>query len=190
MKKLFKRALLVAVVLLAGVSSAGAREKMTGVNGIRFGWKYDRCVEALGDPQRAVTTQEVNQQRQYSYAPATWGTVEWDNGVLDFHKDKLMQVGFSKSTDKPDTSAFEGAKSHLTDLYGAPVKMKGTDNNLLWRAADGNLAILQYISDPACKVGAAPAGGCKYTTLLFFVDNRQVEKKARSAEGYLRSLMK
>ena len=32
----------------------------------------------------------------------------WDNGVLDFYKDKLMQVGFSRTTATPDMSAFEG----------------------------------------------------------------------------------
>ena len=46
-RKLFRRTLLMAMVLLAGASTAGARDKMTGVNGIRFGWKYDKCVEAL-----------------------------------------------------------------------------------------------------------------------------------------------
>lgn len=188
MKNSIKRTLFVALGLLAAVVAVQAREKMTGVNGIRFGWKYDRCVEALGSPARAMTTQEINRQKQYSYAPAKWGTVEWDNGVLDFYKDKLMQVGFSKTTAKPDMSAFDGAKSHLTDLYGAPAKIRDTDNNLLWRSADGNIAILQYVGDPSCKASASGAS-CKYTTYLYFVDNKQVEKKAKSAEGYLRSLM-
>lgn len=102
-----------AIVLLAGASTAGARDKMTGVNGIRFGWKYDKCVEALGDPQRSVTTDPINEQRQYSYAPASWGTVAWDNGVLDFYKDKLMQVGFSRTTATPDMSLSRGHAATL-----------------------------------------------------------------------------
>ena len=75
MRKLFGRTLLMAIVLLAGASTAGARDKMTGVNGIRFGWKYDKCVEALGDPQRSVTTDSINEQRQYSYAPCLVGAL-------------------------------------------------------------------------------------------------------------------
>ncbi|WP_290089839.1 hypothetical protein, partial [Muribaculum intestinale] len=187
MRKLFRRTLLMAIVLLAGASTAGARDKMTGVNGIRFGWKYDKCVEALGDPQRSVTTDPINEQRQYSYAPASWGTVAWDNGVLDFYKDKLMQVGFSRTTATPDMSAFEGARSHLTDLYGEPAKIRDTDNNLLWRAADGNIAILQYVAVSPSK-GEARQASKKYTTLLYFIDNKEVAKKAKNAEGYLRSL--
>ena len=182
MKELLQRVMLIFMVVALGATVADAREKMTGVNGIRFGWKYEKCVAALGNPQRAMTTQERNSQRQYSYAPATWGTVTWDNGVLDFYKNKLMQVGFSKTTSTSDMSAFEGAKSHLTDLYGTPSKLHDTDNNLLWRSANGNIAILQFVKNQGAHNS--------YSTLLYFIDNKQVQKKAKSAEGYLRSLMR
>ena len=79
-------------------------------------------------------------------------------------------------------SAFEGAKSHLTDLYGTPSKLHDTDNNLLWRSANGNIAILQFVKNQGAHNS--------YSTLLYFIDNKQVQKKAKSAEGYLRSLMR
>jgi len=53
--------------------------------------------------------------------------------VLDFFNDKLYQVGFLKSTTNDDRTTFNTARTHLTDLYGDPIKIQSMDSNLMWR---------------------------------------------------------
>ena len=53
----------------------------------------------------------------------------------------------------------------------------------MWRASNGNIAILQYAPE------TDEEGKKKYVTYLFFVDNKEVVKKAKKAENELRDIM-
>ncbi|WP_302616254.1 hypothetical protein, partial [uncultured Muribaculum sp.] len=123
-------------------------------------------------------------QRQFSYAPVRWGGTDWDGCVLDFSRNKLSQIGFYKSAQTDNRTTFNAAKSHLTDLFGQPVEVQQTDNNLLWAADKGNMALLQYVREKDPKTGKA-----KFTTYLMFIDNKLVMKKAKMAESFLQELV-
>ena len=75
------------------------------------------------------------------------GGIEWNGGVLDFFNDKLYQVGFLKSTTNDDRTTFNTARTHLTDLYGDPIKIQSMDSNLMWRSKNGNIVMLEYVKD-------------------------------------------
>lgn len=171
------------IVLAGGLAMAAGKEKMSAVNGIKFGWKFDKCVEAIGDVPRKLTRDEGNDEKRFSYSPADWGGQTWNGSVLQFYKEKLYQVGFYKTSDNKDDAFFDSAKSHLTDLYGSPVMLQDNKNNLLWRSKDGNLAVLQYSTEKTDK------GATKHTIYLFFVDNKQVVKKARQVDSDLRKMI-
>lgn len=171
------------VMLCGGLAMAAGKEKMKGVNGINFGWKFEKCVEAIGDVPRKLTRDEGNDEKRFSYSPATWGAQQWNGSVLQFYKDKLYQVGFYKTSKTKDTAFFDSAKSHLTDLYGSPVMLQDNQNNLLWRSKDGNLAVLQY------SLEKTESGTTQHTIYLFFVDNKQVVKKARQVDSDLRKMI-
>ena len=173
--------MLFALAMIAGI--AVANEKLTGVNNIKFGWKYDRCVEAIGDVQRKLTTEDGD-GKKFSYSPAMWGRIEWSGSVLDFYQNKLFQVGFYKKTASDDRTAFEQSKVILTAAYGSPASLNGQTDSFMWRASNGNLAILQYSTE------TSEDGVKQYATYLFFVDNKEVVKKAKRAEKELRELMK
>ena len=171
------------VMLCGGLAMAAGKEKMKGVNGINFGWKFDKCVEAVGDVPRKLTRDEGNDEKRFSYSPATWGGQQWNGSVLQFYKDKLYQVGFYKTSDKKDSAFFDTAKSHLTDLYGSPVMLQENKENLFWRSKDGNLAVLQYSIEKTEK------GTTQHTVYLIFVDKKQVVKKAKNVDSDLRKMI-
>jgi hypothetical protein len=174
--------LLLSLLILICSASLSAADKLTEVNGIKFGWKFDKCVEAVGDVPRKLTTRDGDETK-FSYAPATWAQINWTGAVLDFYKDKLFQIGFYTSTTNPDTSTFDRARSILTAAYGEAAALKGKSNAYMWCAANGNLAILQYVQEKNDK------GDLCYSTYIFFIDNKEVVKKARAAESELRSLL-
>ncbi len=172
--------LLFALTLMS--AAAVATEKLTEVNGVKFGWKYDRCVEAIGDVPRKFTDTQ-GEETKFSYAPAIWGRIEWNSSVLDFYRDKLYQIGFYKTSDTDDRTAFEQTKVILSAAYGKSARLKGEQDKLMWRARNGNLAVLQY----ACEKD--DSGKTLYATYLFFVDNKEVVKKAKRVESELQELM-
>ena len=176
-----KRLLLSAISLIVTLSIFAA-DKLTEVNGIKFGTKFDKCVEAIGDVPRKLTTRDGDETK-FSYAPATWAQINWTGSVLDFYKDRLFQVGFYTTSANPDTSTFDRAKSILSAAYGNPAALKGKSNAYMWRASNGNLAILQYVKETTDK------GDTQYATYIFFIDNKEVVKKARAAEAELRDLI-
>ncbi len=172
--------LLFTLAIIAG--AAAATEKLTGVNNIKFGWKLDRCIEAIGDVPRKLTTTDGDDTK-FSYSPAMWGRIEWSGSVLDFYKDKLFQVGFYKKSSTDNRTAFEQSKVILSAAYGKSAKLKGQTESYMWRASNGNIAILQYAPE------TDEEGKKKYVTYLFFVDNKEVVKKAKKAENELRDIM-
>lgn len=181
------RAVVCVIVALLAIMPANAEKlpKMKGANGLEFGWSLEKCSEYIGNVPRRMTKGAADDpQRQFSYAPARWGGVDWDGSVLDFSRNKLSQIGFYKTTAADSRATFDAAKSHLTDLYGAPVQVQQTDNNLLWTAAKGNMALLQYVRE------TDNAGKPQFTTYLMFIDNKRVMNKARRAESFLQELMK
>lgn len=173
------------LLLSATAVSAAKLPKLTGANGLKFGWPLEKCVETVGDVPRKMTTGTPGDpQRQFSYAPVRWGGTDWDGCVLDFSRNKLSQIGFYKSAQTDNRTTFNAAKSHLTDLFGQPVEVQQTDNNLLWAADKGNMALLQYVREKDHKTGKA-----KFTTYLMFIDNKLVMKKAKMAESFLQELV-
>lgn len=174
------------MLISATVANAAKPAKLTGANGLKFGWSLEKCVETVGNVPRKMTTGKTGDpQRQFSYAPARWGGMEWDGCVLDFSRDKLGQIGFYKATATDSRDTFNAAKSHLTDLLGQPVQVQQTDNNLLWQVEKGNMALLQYAREKDPKTGRD-----KFATYLFLIDNKLVIKKAKRAESFLQELMK
>ena len=174
-----------AIMLTAADASAAGKEKLNGAAGVRFGWKMDKCIAAIGDVPRKFTERDLadGTQSRFSYAPASWGARTWDGSVLDFANDKLYQIGYYRATPTPDRSTVDAARSHLTDLFGSPVKVQNSADNLLFTAKNRNMALLQYV------VGTDANGHATYTTYLMLIDNKQVEKKARKSESFLRSLV-
>ena len=173
------------LLLSATAVSAAKLPKLTGANGLKFGWTLEKCVETVGDVPRKMTTGTPGDpQRQFSYAPVRGGGTDWDGCVLDFSRNKLSQIGFYKSAQTDIRTTFNAAKSHLTDLFGQPVEVQQTDNNLLWAADKGNMALLQYVREKDHKTGKA-----KFTTYLMFIDNKLVMKKAKMAESFLQELV-
>ena len=170
-------------LLCGGIALASGKEKMKGVNGINFGWKFEKCVETIGDVPRKLTRDGGLDEKYFSYSPASWGGQQWSGSVLQFYKDKLYQVGFYKTSSSFDREFFDSAKSHLTDLYGEPVNLQDKKDNLLWRSKDGNLAVLQY------SVEKTDQGASQYTLYLYFVDNKQVVNKARKVDSEIRKMM-
>ena len=77
---------MIALTILS--ATAFATEKLTEVNGVKFGWKYDRCDTALSNVQNRQTRTE-GEETKLSYGPAVWGHIEWTGSVLDFYRDKL-----------------------------------------------------------------------------------------------------
>ncbi|MCM1505116.1 MAG: hypothetical protein NC127_07960 [Muribaculum sp.] len=175
--------LLAMIVLCGGMAMAIGKEKMKGVNGINFGWKFDKCVEAIGDVPRKLTRDEGNGEKRFSYSPATWGGQEWNGSVLQFYNDKLYQVGFYKTSDREEPEFLDKIKSHLTDLYGSPSNLQDKPDNMLWRSKDGNLAVLQH------SVEKTDTGAKQHAYYLIFVDNKQVVKKAKQVDSDLRKLI-
>ena len=171
------------VMLCGGLAMAAGKEKMKGVNGINFGWKFEKCVEAIGDVPRKLTRDEGNDEKRFSYSPATWGGKEWNGSVLQFYQDKLYQIGFYKTSDRQDSEFFNSVKSHLTDLYGSPVALQDNKDNLMWRAKGGNLAVLQH------SIEKTESGSTRHTIYLLFVDNKQVVKKAKKVDSELRKMI-
>lgn len=176
-----KRLTIFFVLSLFLINAADAAEKLTGTNLVKFGWKYERCVEAIGDVPRKRTVDE-GPEKKFSYAPAVWGRIEWDSSVLNFLNNKLYQVGFYKKTASDDMTSFEQAKVILSAAYGKAVELK-TKDCFMWRASNGNIAILQYSPE---FTGDKVSG---YATFLYFVDNKQVEKKAKAVEKEMRDIM-
>ena len=176
-----KRFTLLFILCAAIAFLASASERMTGVNNIKFGWKSARCIEAIGDVPRKMT-KEDGLEKQFSYAPATWGRIEWDNSVLNFYRDKLYQVGFYKKSATDDPTIVEQTKVILSAAYGKPVQLKGSDS-WMWRASNGNMAILQQ------TVTTEENGAKAYNTYLIFVDNKEVEKKAKNVDKEMRDIM-
>ncbi len=181
------RILVCSIVMLLSVQPASAAKKphIKGANGLQFGWTLEKCSELIGDVPRKMTKGAPDDtQRQFSYAPARYGGIDWDGSVLDFTKNKLEQIGFYKTTDADSRATFDIAKEHLTALFGQPVEVQQTDNNLLWTGAKGNMALLQYVREDDAK------GKPHYSTYLMFLDNKRIIKKARKAEAFLKELMK
>ena len=106
-----KRLSITLITVAIALFSTYAAEKLTGVNGIKFGWKFDRCVEAIGDVPRKHTNSDNENEKKFYYSPAQWAGIEWNGGVLDFFNDKLYQVGFLKSTTNDDRTTFKDRKS-------------------------------------------------------------------------------
>ena len=180
------RTIACAIIALLAIMPANAEKlpKLKGANGLEFGWSLEKCAEKIGDVPRRMTKGAADDpQRQFSYAPARWGGADWDGSVLDFNKNKLAQIGFYKTTADNSRATFDAAKSHLTDLYGLPIMVQQTDNNLLWTAAKGNMALLQYVRE------TDKSGRPQFTTYLMFIDNKLVIKKARRAEAFLQELI-
>ena len=173
------------LLLSATAVSAAKLPKLTGANGLKFGWTLEKCVETVGDVPRKMTPGTPGvPPRQFSSAPVRWGGTDWVGCVLDFSRNKLSQIGFYKSAQTDNRTTFNAAKSHLTDLFGQPVEVQQTDNNLLWAADKGNMALLQYVREKDPKTGKA-----KFTTYLMFIDNKLVMKKAKMAESFLQELV-
>ena len=84
-----KRLSITLITVAIALFSTYAAEKLTGVNGIKFGWKFDRCVEAIGDVPRKHTNSDNENEKKFYYSPAQWAGIEWNGGVLDFFNDKL-----------------------------------------------------------------------------------------------------
>lgn len=175
---------LIMALIVVMPASAEKRPRIKGANGLEFGWSLEKCSEKIGDvPRRMTKGTPDDTQRQFSYAPARWGGADWDGSVLDFSNNKLTQIGFYKTTSADSRATFDAAKSHLTDLYGLPVQVQQTDNNLLWTGNKGNMALLQYARE------TDNSGRPQFTTYLMFIDNKRVIKKARRAEGFLQELI-
>lgn len=178
---MMKRFTILFVLTLFLISAANAAEKLTGTGNLKFGWKFDRCVEAVGDVPKKRTVEE-GLEKKFSYAPARWGRIEWDSSVLNFYKDKLYQIGFYKKTAKSDMTPFEQAKVILSAAYGKAVALK-TKDCYMWRSPNGNIAILQY----AAEEEAGKITG--YATYLYLIDNKQVEKKAKAVEKEMQDII-
>ncbi len=176
-----KRFVILFVVALFVMSAANAAEKLTGDGKVKFGWKFDRCVEAIGDVPRKRTVDD-SPEKKFTYAPTRWGRIEWDSSVLNFYNDKLYQVGFYKKTAKDDMTPFEQAKVILSAAYGKAVALK-TKDCYMWRSTNGNIAILQYSAE---SEGGKVTG---YATYLYFIDNKQVEKKAKAVEKEMHDII-
>lgn len=69
---MMKRFTILFVLTLFLISAANAAEKLTGTGNLKFGWKFDRCVEAVGDVPRKRTVEE-GLEKKFSYAPARCG---------------------------------------------------------------------------------------------------------------------
>ena len=179
-----KRLSITLITVAIALFSTYVAEKLTGVNGIKFGWKFDRCLEAIGDVPRKHTNSDNENEKKFYYSPAQWAGIEWNGGVLDFFNDKLYQVGFLKSTTNDDRTTFNTARTHLTDLYGDPIKIQSMDSNLMWRSKNGNIVMLEYVKD------SNKEGATQFTTCVYFIDNKEVVKKAKKVDGELRELLK
>ena len=185
--KPFVRILTCVIIAFLSLQPANAEKKprIKGANGLQFGWTLEKCSESIGDVPRKMTTGAPDDtQRQFSYAPARYGALDWDGSVLDFNNNKLEQIGFYKTTENDSRATFDTAKEHLIALFGQPVEVQQTDNNLLWTGAKGNMALLQYARENDAK------GNVSFTTYLMFLDNKRIIKKARKAESFLKELMK
>lgn len=180
---LFMKKATIITALLAIISiSATAADKLKGVNNVEFGWKIERCREALPNVELQQIT-DNGDDIAYAYHPAVWGRIDWDTCVLDFFKDKLYQIGFVKVSPTDDRTSFSQAKVILTAAYGQPQELNKSANSYIWSSSNGNLIVLQYSDSPATN----PA---QYSTYLYFVDNKEVARKAKKAERELRDLMK
>lgn len=177
-----KRLSLIMIVLTMLSAVAFATEKLTEVNGVKFGWKFDRCDLALSNVENKQTRTD-GEETKISYGPAVWGHIEWTGSVLDFYRDKLYQIGFYKTSATDDMTAYEQTKTRLSAAYGKYAQLKGEDEKLMWRARNGNLAVLQYAEE------TTPDGKKQYSTYLFYVDHKEVLKKAKNVENELRELM-
>lgn len=176
-----KKSTILLALLMFITNMAIAADKLTGTQEMQFGWKYDRCIEALGNVEKKSSSED-GLEKKFSYAPARWGRIVWDSSVLNFYKDKLYQIGFYKKTANDDMTTFEQVKVILSAAYGKPVALK-TKDCFMWRAANGNIAILQYTPETADgKVNG-------YATYLYLIDNKQVESKAKAVEKEMRDIM-
>ena len=178
---MMKRFTILFALALFVVSAIGAAEKLTGANNVKFGWKSARCIEAIGDVPRKKTVDE-GLEKKFSYSPARWGRIDWDSSVLNFYKDRLYQIGFYKKTANNDMTSFEQVKVILSAAYGKAVVLK-TKDCFMWRSSNGNIAILQY----AAEESAGKVTG--YATYLYFIDNKEVEKKAKAVEKEMHDII-
>ncbi|MFG6380503.1 MAG: hypothetical protein K1V87_00140, partial [Muribaculum sp.] len=88
-----------------------------------------------------------------------------------------------KKASTDDRTAFEQSKVILSAAYGKSPKLKGQNYSYMGRASNVNIAILQYAPE------TDENGKKTYATYLFFVDNKEVVKKAKKAETELREIM-
>ena len=177
-----KKTIIIAAMSALISISAIAADKLKGVNNVEFGWKIERCREALPN----VGLQQITDNGDniaYAYHPAVWGRIDWDTCVLDFFKDKLYQIGFVKASATDDRTSFSQAKVILTAAYGQPRELNNSANSYIWSSSNGNLIVLQYSNNPSTP-------DTQYSTYLYFVDNKEVTRKAKKAERELRDLMK
>ena len=58
------------------------------------------------------------------------------------------------------------------------------DSNLMWRSKNGNIVMLEYVKD------SNKEGATQFTTCVYFIDNKEVVKKAKKVDGELRELLK
>ncbi len=180
--RFMKKIMIISALLAIITISAAAADKLKGVNNVEFGWKVERCREALPN----VTLQQITDNGDdiaYAYHPAVWGRIEWDTCVLDFFKDRLYQIGFVKASATDDRTSFAQAKVILTAAYGQSRELNNSANSYIWSSSNGNLIVLQYSDNPNTP-------DTRYSTYLYFVDNKEVAKKAKKAERELRDLMK
>lgn len=177
-----KRTIIIAALSVLISISAAAADKLKGVNNVEFGWKVERCREALPGVELQQIT-DNGDDIAYAYHPAVWGRIDWDTCVLDFFKDKLYQIGFVKTSSTDDRTSFAQAKVILSAAYGQPRELNNSANSYIWSSSNGNLIVLQYSDNPA-------APDTQYSTYLYFVDNKEVTRKAKKAERELKELMK
>ncbi|MDE6458825.1 MAG: hypothetical protein K2L31_09560, partial [Muribaculum sp.] len=64
-----KRLSLLMIALTILSATAFATEKLTEVNGVKFGWKFDRCELALSNVENKQTRTE-GEETKLSYGPA------------------------------------------------------------------------------------------------------------------------
>ena len=191
MRKLFRRTLLMAIVLLAGASTAAARVRQNdGCQRHTLPMEIRQSVSKLSATLSAPSRTGLQRAASTPMLHASWGTVTWDNGVLDYHKDKLMQVGFSPHHCYTRHVGFRGGtQPPLQSLYGEPSLRYATPTTTFCGVPPtGNIAILQYGGKPF--EGRSQAGVEKiYHTAIFHRQQGGGLKAKKECRGYLRSLI-
>lgn len=165
-------------MLLAMVMTDASAQKLNGGGDLRFGWKYDRCIKAIGDAPRLSETIDGSNpgQRKYTYGPATWEGINFDGSVLDFYKDKLYQIGYSHASATADRTTFDAIVRRLVGLYGKPRRIKADNpDKLIWRTKNGNMAMAEYTYTDADNT---------FHTYLILIDNEATIKKAKDRQQH------